>query len=711
MINKIKNNKLILFILITIWFSLEYFVFGQFSFIEVLDEFEGIFINYAIWAKNVLEFGDAYWLQNIASGADSASASSGVILGFVNLLLPTWIAYQVIIVLHFFLAGYGGYLLCKRLLNLSEISSVFGGVLFSLHVTDHVSTLLAMSLLPTILILLDHCLNKISHKKIGYYFWVGIVGIVYSISSPFHAMLPWSLFVFIVWLLVIFENYNFKTRLMTLFVFILFCFLAQSQAIYATFANVNFSNRSMQDQALDVGFHFFGSFEGGFKLRDLLTLSLAALSIPLSSFKNKKLNVILLLILFATIAPVFINRLRMFFDIQFIRGASFSYMNLNNDLFYSCAAAYCIELLRNISFKNKMIKHDIGYSIAVLSMIIIVLLSIKIKIISVNKIAKGQNYHNLFQNNHLKNISKQMQDQLFRVATITTNSNELHSSYAALYGLEAVGGMPLIYPFRYQQYFYQIFAPLYKKKNIKLSIKNRGSRLYIPGPEYPDGIFKNHPIDFNQFYNLNMLSLSNTKYIFSMGKLKHPNLVSIVVPDNHLCVKIRWPDLLTMSILDKVVHKLKDLFSQQRQLFYIYENKKYLPRFFMASEYIVFSNDKELLSQMSGMDESALQKIALIDAKDQQYFDFKNRVVSEYTIKLKKYTPHKIILDIQSNGDGILIVTNTYSPFWKVQVDNIEKEIVPAYHAFWGIPVSKKDREVVLYYDPPYSFSNLLSIN
>ena len=32
---------------------------------------------------------------------------------------------------------------------------------------------------------------------------------------------------------------------------------------------------------------------------------------------------------------------------------------------------------------------------------------------------------------------------LFRVATITSGSGELHSSYAALYGLEAVGGMPL----------------------------------------------------------------------------------------------------------------------------------------------------------------------------------------------------------------------------------------------------------------------------
>jgi len=512
--------------------------------------------------------------------------------------------------------------------------------------------------------------------------------------------------------LVIFENYNFKTRLITLFVFILFCFLAQSQAIYATFANVNLSNRSMQDQALDVGFHFFGTFEGGFKLRDLLTLFLAALSIPLSSFKNKKLNVILLLILFATIAPVFINRLRMFFDIQFIRGANFSYMDLNNDLFYSCAAAYCIEFLRNISFKNKMIKHDIGYPIAVLSMIIIVLLSIKIKIISVNKMAKGQNYHNLFQNNHLKNISKQMQDQLFRVATITSESDELHSSYAALYGLEAVGGMPLVYPLRYRQYFYQIFAPLMEKRNIneQFYLINSGTRLYIPKSEYPEELFKNNPINFKQFYNLNILSLANTRYILSMRELKHPHLVPIVVPDNHLCVKIRWPDLRSMSILDKAVHKLKDLFSQ-RQLFYIYENNKYLPRFFMASEYDVFSSDKELLSQMSGMDESALRKTALIDAKDQQYFDFKNRVVSEYTIKLKKYTPQKIILDIQSDGDGILIVTNTYSPFWKVQVDNIEKKVVPVYHAFWGIPISKKDREVILYYDPPYSFSNLLSID
>ena len=124
MIIRLQNNKPIFFVLVSIWFSLEYVILGQFSYIRVHEVFEGPFINYAVWANNILKYGDAQWLPNLAGGVDSASATSSGLLSFVNLILPTWIAYQVLVVLKFFLAGYGGYLLNDSyMLNLPIIIS------------------------------------------------------------------------------------------------------------------------------------------------------------------------------------------------------------------------------------------------------------------------------------------------------------------------------------------------------------------------------------------------------------------------------------------------------------------------------------------------------------------------------------------------------------------------------------------------------------
>jgi uncharacterized membrane protein YfhO len=72
-------------------------------------------------------------------------------------------------------------------------------------------------------------------------------------------------------------------------------------------------------------------------------------------------------------------------------------------------------------------------------------------------------------------------------------------------------------------------------------------------------------------------------------------------------------------------------------------------------------------------------------------------------IKLETYTNDEITLRVASEKSSILIVANSYAPFWKVEIDGIRSKVFPAYHALWGVRVPAKAKSIVFRYEPPYA--------
>ena len=70
-----------------------------------------------------------------------------------------------------------------------------------------------------------------------------------------------------------------------------------------------------------------------------------------------------------------------------------------------------------------------------------------------------------------------------------------------------------------------------------------------------------------------------------------------------------------------------------------------------------------------------------------------------------------LILDVQSAGRSVLVVTNSYSPYWNAYVDGVETAVFPTYHTFWGIEVDLGDHRVEWRYEPPYMRANFLNLN
>lgn len=63
-------------------------------------------------------------------------------------------------------------------------------------------------------------------------------------------------------------------------------------------------------------------------------------------------------------------------------------------------------------------------------------------------------------------------------------------------------------------------------------------------------------------------------------------------------------------------------------------------------------------------------------------------------------SPEHLTIDVTSNGDGLLVLSEVYEHNWKAWVDGEEVDILRTNHAFRGIPVPSGSSQVVLKYEP-----------
>ena len=75
---------------------------------------------------------------------------------------------------------------------------------------------------------------------------------------------------------------------------------------------------------------------------------------------------------------------------------------------------------------------------------------------------------------------------------------------------------------------------------------------------------------------------------------------------------------------------------------------------------------------------------------------------SDGNITIQKYSPDRIDLDVRLNGTGILLATNSYSPYWRCLANGEERDVFPVDGTFCGVYLQGGKMNVTLKYDPPY---------
>jgi len=115
-----------------------------------------------------------------------------------------------------------------------------------------------------------------------------------------------------------------------------------------------------------------------------------------------------------------------------------------------------------------------------------------------------------------------------------------------------------------------------------------------------------------------------------------------------------------------------------------------------------------VLDELSAASAQQLGSNAWIEAKDAAAVPHLVELgVGE--IKVRTYTPDRIVLDVSAPGDAFMVLSMAWSPYWKARVDGTARPIVRADHALMGLPVEPGDRAIVLTYEPPHRFLAILN--
>ena len=643
-----KHLALILFFSWSLWLSLE-FLLGPFSHVRIHDNGDSLLPQLIASKIQFFRYGLSYYADYMASGVD---ATSQLLLPFSNLnsllfiFLPPWLAYGLMMFVQRFLASYFTYRLCRDCLKLDILPSVISGFLFSLFNFSIFSFTLYHQLGIPALPLTLWTLEKITKSK-NKYILSGLFGLFIGYSNYFIYFAPYILPFIFIWFFYIRKLLK-KDLFLNLSIFAVATILIQLPSVMAIISNVKESHRIFWSipsypQYLTVVYSLIKTI--------LITNFVPIVLITVNSMLIKKikdqLRNRLSILSCALITTVFISKI-----IQPILPQSFGILRTFSidrfDMIITFILVIASSYILNLSFKTK----SPFVSLTAYSLIFVVLIlgSLKIKIETVKNYAS---YRSLYQHPDLNQLESSVGGSLDRVVTVTGGG--ARSSYPLAYGLSTVDTYLTLYPAGYHQYWQKIISNRISDDKLRYEdFVNWGNRIYLYGPS---NFYNLKEIDFQNYFDLNLLSQANVRYIASQKPLNDQNL-----------------SLLPSSYRESI--KNWDTFSKAKKIrvfieghyfgppLYIYENLNALPRFFLKNH--------------NGFSSAGVQ--------------------------VQRYRPDKIeivINDVREPSE--LIAPNNYYPYWQAMVNGRKSQVKKFQDTFLQVEIPAGSVQVVLEYKPPYA--------
>ena len=195
-----------------------------------------------------------------------------------------------------------------------------------------------------------------------------------------------------------------------------------------------------------------------------------------------------------------------------------------------------------------------------------------------------------------------------------------------------------------------------------------------------------HTVMFNpmNLMDNNIAALINARYIIS------PNLP----PDDELK---RYPPQTRVLINRLKLFTEKDSMKPRVasfQRFSIFYNKRALNRFSIINK-VIKADDNTALSLLKSPDFSLVDS-AVVSSN----INIRNNGKGSVTVE--KYTPNRIILNVNTDSTALLLALNNYYPAWKAKIDGKKSEVIKADFSFQGIVIPAGNHKVELYFSSIY---------
>ena len=146
-----------------------------------------------------------------------------------------------------------------------------------------------------------------------------------------------------------------------------------------------------------------------------------------------------------------------------------------------------------------------------------------------------------------------------------------------------------------------------------------------------------------------------------------------------------------LSLKDENSAKLVKVFEEGQTR--VYENKEVFPRVFMVYDFRVAQDKQEVIELM--MDGKInLAKTAILEESP----PLSDLTEGKSEIAIKEYQENQVKVEVETNKQGILILTDSYYPGWKASIDGKEAKIYRTNYNFRGILLPEGTHQVIFEY-------------
>lgn len=707
----------LIFAVWALWLSSASFIRGPLSFVK-------IHCNADSYVSRLYQYGGLFRsnplasLEPVMSGTDRmVDYGMPSIFEWAALILPVPLVYVIMLVMQRYIAGYFTYKLLGRLFGARRLWSLIGGLAFALGATRGesigVEWIHVHFLHEPAFPLLLYCVTflPLSGWR-GFWGWFGLVGLLPALSSqvdigPFFTLPCAFLFGLIA-----------RKDLRQVYSYVRYCvffaiagfgfFLYQWPHFAAAFCHLPDASRShmlLERKTLADAWYLIN-----LKLR-YMWIHIGLVVVWLCFFKKKERAnwALFILMVFTIVVGTMLRPLCQGYSSHLGMLSSFNFdrLFLYAPFFVVSAAALGLSLMPlpavkgQISWRKKTWCMDAPVLFAFPIGGLILWLSVASfqsqYVDSLTIGGEGENWHRLYDNPELKALAARIDGEPWRTVTVgAADADDVWQPIFNLaYGLEVADGFKMIYPWRYHQFWRQIVDAAYMETDKNMTRRFMdvdGSRMFL----FPSA--KTGDDDVVQpLYNLQLLSLANVAYFICDKPINDERLQLLDAAYTEADHR-RW---LGESLPRKVLGILQSDYLGER--LYIYKNPYVFPRFFSVSAVNTFEDEDALLAAMRIADQETLRSTAFVLAEDWQQEDKALSSVERVSLDVSSYKPHVTQLQLQSPEDTLLVMSNTYNPFWRVLCNGKKLRTFPVYHTFTGVIVPAGQNDIHIQYAPPYA--------
>lgn len=680
------------------WLSLEYWALGPFSYIEFTDSADSHLPT--ILATAGLS-GGSLWMPDFASGVDRLS--QGLFPGLESLvfgLLPGWLATQVYAVGGIVAGGLGISLLARDVFRLSGLAAAVAGIFYATQQASSLGAIYAsvFGFLPCLLWAMGRSLNHTS--SIVRISGSAVLSLILAGLMVPQFLFPFGLVFALGWFILC-DPIRTRQGWLTFIVCGVLIVIVRSQELAALFLNAATSHRADWVYLPDIDQtirSIIGEFLGS-GLRGpvyLWAVQLGAIACVMPILRRvggiHKLGLLLFttaLIIMPAVLVVMQTALAQsavsikFFNYNFLH--FYPFLPIPLALLMGLAINHWNRDRQLVAQMTALRSRQITTSGLVFAAIVLALVitSIDAKVRHGLKWMGTGNYVRNFESPILRDFAASTVDEMpYRVGFF-----DLPQGIAGAYGLETPSGYLNLYPDRYQDFFMGLMAPSFAADpEFERYVREWGNRL-----EFFRG---SPPVTRNlaETFNLPLLALSNTRYLISRNELRGEGLELVRAAD---------APRAGLSLPARFWRSLKQNFSGYTEL-YIYENTDALPRAFIAPNVAGFDDKNALLEAIKRTDSVVLRATAFVLTSDGAIPASSHSKPG--TVAFDVYEADEIVLKLDGSSTGVLVVTNTFSPYWVAEIDGKPASMFPVNHTFWGVNVALGDTVVRFRYKPPYRY-------